>query len=71
MKDLEISRPRLAEYLKMHADVLAAKADVDIDVETVRGMDGTQIFIATARVEFRDIPINELEVQAKSDTKIK
>jgi hypothetical protein len=34
-------------------------------------MDGVKIFIATARVEFRDIPIDQLEVVAKSDKPLK
>lgn len=62
---LSVKRSRLAEYLKQNAETLADRADVDIDVHEIETMGGTKSFIATVRVELKDIPLEAVELEAQ------
>lgn len=60
-KEINISRPRLKEYIQQHIDVLAQTADISLNVHELEAMDGTKSFIATVNIEFNDIPVEAVE----------
>jgi len=66
MSTIRVDRPRLADYIKQHAEVLAQSGDIYIDTDEVRRMDGNSSFICTVRLTLEHIPIEEVEVKNES-----
>lgn len=61
MTNIKIDHKRLAEYIKQHADELAAKAYVDLHIVKINSMAGETHFAQTIDVELSEIPLDEVE----------
>lgn len=61
MQVIKIDRQKLAKYIKDHADVLAERAGIDVDLTKLETMGGDPEFLPIATIELSDIPLKEIE----------
>lgn len=63
MADIKIDRMRLKEWIELNAAKIAETANIDINIVKVESMAGVTSFIATADIEYREIPLEAVEAK--------